>query len=98
MSSRNPDRIPVAALRSKAETVADKDRAGWDVISRRGLCGLIMHVDLRLGRHVQGAGWALMIHGARGTPLPTLSVGRHRACGPCDGEGLSPPPRLQRLP
>ncbi len=54
MGAKNLDRIPMAEWRRKAETVADMQAQGWDVITKCQACGLAMTVNLDLVGWVAG--------------------------------------------
>jgi len=59
MGRRNPDRIPMREWRSNAETVADMQRKGWDVISSCQKCGLAMATDLVVIARLSGPATSL---------------------------------------
>ena len=65
MGAKNLDRIPMAEWRRKAETVADMQAQGWDVITRCQACGLAMTVNLDLVGWVSGPGTVLWNRKAR---------------------------------
>lgn len=56
MGSRNEDRIPLIARRSRCETVADMIAQGWDVYAqcRTPRCGCRLRVDLQKVARVLG--------------------------------------------
>lgn len=56
VGSRNLDRIPLRAWRSKVATVAEMRDHGWEVASVCRKCGLTMLVDLELIAQVRGPG------------------------------------------
>ena len=65
MGRRNIDRIHISAFRAAVATVSDMQRAGWEVISRCQVCGLMMPVDLDLVAWRVGAATVLWNRKAR---------------------------------
>ena len=59
MGSRNPDRVPLSARRSRAETVQQMHAEGWDVIAKCDYCRMMLRVDLRVIAKTRGPTFSL---------------------------------------
>lgn len=59
MGSRNEDRIPLSARRSRCETVAQMLAGRWEVTAKCQTCRVELKVDLRTIALVRGPGFSL---------------------------------------